>query len=90
MAAAEAVHAPANAQAEPQTASLAESRLAQAPPGAPMLLWLSFAPTPPSAFGGTVHALPAATQFLLAANGLGSLQPRLRAERDDALIVPPA
>ena len=47
--------------------------LVQAPPGAPMLLWLSFAPTPLPGFGGTLHALPAATQFLLAANGSGSL-----------------
>ena len=47
--------------------------LVQAPPGAPMLMWLSFAPTPLAAFGGTVHALPAATQFLLAANGAGAL-----------------
>jgi hypothetical protein len=46
--------------------------LAHAPPAAPMLLWLSFAPVPIPHFGGTVHALPAAAQVLLVASGAGA------------------
>ncbi len=45
--------------------------LASAPPGAPMLAALSFASNPIAAFGGTFHALPIASQFILAADGGG-------------------
>lgn len=46
--------------------------LSQAPPNTPLLLWLSFAPTPLAKFGGTLHALPAAAEILLATNGAGA------------------
>ena len=46
--------------------------LAQAPPNAPLLLWLSFAPTPLAKFGGTLHALPASAEILVASNGAGA------------------
>ncbi len=45
--------------------------LTQAPPGALVLAWLSFAPTPFDALGGTVHAFPANVQRLFATNGAG-------------------
>ena len=45
--------------------------LTQAPPGALMLSWISFAPTPFEALGGTVHALPYSSQRVWVADGLG-------------------
>jgi hypothetical protein len=46
--------------------------LAHAPPGAPLLLWLSLAPAPVAKFGGTLHALPAVAQVLLMTDGAGT------------------
>lgn len=46
--------------------------LAQAPPGAPLLVMLSLSSTPLPFAGGTLHPLPIAVQFLAAANGAGS------------------
>ncbi len=45
--------------------------LTQAPSSAPMLAWISFAPTPFSAIGGTVHAYPFASQLFVFADGSG-------------------
>ncbi len=45
--------------------------LTDAPPSAPMLAWVSFAPTPFGALGGTVHAFPYASQLFLGADGAG-------------------
>ena len=45
--------------------------LLAAPPHALFLAWISLAPVPAPHFGGTLHALPAATQFLLAADAAG-------------------
>ena len=45
--------------------------LSGAPPNAAVLAWVSFAPTPFAALGGTVHAFPFASQFLLAADAAG-------------------
>lgn len=45
--------------------------LADAPPAALMLAWVSFAPVPFAAVGGTVYAFPYATQLFFAADGLG-------------------
>ena len=47
--------------------------LTQAPPSAPALLFVSFASTPLPFFGGTVHPLPVATEFLFACDATGSL-----------------
>jgi len=46
--------------------------LLSAPPSALLLAWLSFAPTPQPALGGTLHVLPFANQFLFAADAGGS------------------
>ncbi len=46
--------------------------LSGAPPSAPMLAWVSFAPVPFAALGGTVHAFPYATQIFLFANPAGA------------------
>jgi hypothetical protein len=46
--------------------------LAGAPPGAPLLALISFASVPKAAFGGTLHALPAAAQLVLAADASGA------------------
>ena len=45
--------------------------LSNAPPNAMMIAWISFAPAPFPALGGTVHAFPFASQLFLAANGSG-------------------
>ena len=46
--------------------------LTNAPPSALMIAWLSFAPTPAPALGGTVHALPFAQQFFFPAQPDGT------------------
>ncbi len=46
--------------------------LVDAPANAPMLAWISFAPTPFAALGGTVHAFPFASQLFLFADAAGS------------------
>jgi hypothetical protein len=46
--------------------------LTNAPPGAPILAWISVAPTPFPALGGTVHAFPFVNQLLFSADGSGS------------------
>jgi hypothetical protein len=46
-------------------ASHAAVRLTEAPPLAPMLVWVSLDPTPFPAIGGTVHAFPFTTQLLV-------------------------
>ena len=51
--------------------STASLSLANAPAGALMLAWLSFAPTPAPYFGGTVHALPFNSQFVFSADAAG-------------------
>ncbi len=48
--------------------------LRNAPPGALLLAWISFAPTPFPALGGTVHAFPFANQFLLSASPEGTYE----------------
>jgi hypothetical protein len=47
--------------------------LTAAPPGATVLLWLSFTSVPLGYFGGTIHAIPPTNQFLLPTNGSGAL-----------------
>jgi len=47
--------------------------LANAPAGAALLLWISFAPTSFAAVGGTVHAFPFASQIGFVADGTGAL-----------------
>jgi hypothetical protein len=42
--------------------TLASIRLTEAPPSAPMVEWISLAPTPFQAIGGTVHAFPFVAQ----------------------------
>jgi len=46
--------------------------LTQTPPNAPLLLWLSFSSTPQAVFGGTLHAVPMANQFLRFSDGAGA------------------
>ena len=46
--------------------------LQHAAPGAPMLLWMSFASVPVSVFGGTIYAYPPAFQTLLVTGPGGS------------------
>jgi hypothetical protein len=46
--------------------------LIDAPANALMLAWLSFASSPQSFFGGTIHATPFANQFLFTSDGTGS------------------
>jgi hypothetical protein len=46
--------------------------LADVPPSAAMLAWISFAPVPFSALGGTVHAFPFTNQLGLVSSGAGS------------------
>ena len=46
--------------------------LSQAPSNALMLAWLSFAPEPFTALGGTVHAYPFAAQIFAASDAAGS------------------
>ncbi len=45
--------------------------LANAPSNALLLAWISFAPTPFSALGGTIHAHPTANQLFFLADGSG-------------------
>ena len=52
--------------------SSAGLELTDAPPGAALLAWLSFASAPFSALGGTVYATPFAQQFLFGAQPDGS------------------
>ncbi len=52
--------------------STAAVTLADAPPGAALVAWVSFAPTPFAALGGTVHAFPFATQLVVTADGAGA------------------
>ena len=47
--------------------------LEHAPPGAPMLAWLSFASTPTAIYGGTLYPLPSPIAFLLTSNPTGGL-----------------
>ena len=44
-----------------------------APPNAPLLLWIAFASAPVPFFSGTVHAVPPAVEILLGADGAGEL-----------------
>ncbi len=46
--------------------------LTDAPPGAAMVAWISFAPTPFAALGGTVHAFPFSSQLFLFADAGGA------------------
>ena len=47
--------------------------LVNAPPGAPLLLWLTFTSSPKAIFGGTLYPLPNPISIGLAANPAGSL-----------------
>ena len=47
--------------------------LANAKPGAPTLLWLTFSSSPTAKFGGTLYALPNPISFSFVANGAGGL-----------------
>jgi hypothetical protein len=51
--------------------TVASVSLSQAAPGALALAWISFAPVPFAALGGTVHAFPFANQLLLGTDALG-------------------
>ncbi len=53
--------------------STATLDLTNTPPSALTLAWLSFAPVPFPALGGTVHAFPYANQFLFVTNPSGAL-----------------
>ncbi len=53
--------------------SLVNINLTKAPANAPTLLWISTQSEPLQALGGTVHANPFAFQFLLIADGSGSI-----------------
>lgn len=46
--------------------------LTNAPPSALLLAWVSFAPVPFAAAGGTVHAYPFSNQLMFAADGSGA------------------
>ena len=48
-------------------------QVSAAPPGNAMLLLVAFTSVPTTAFGGTVHAVPAAVQFVLLADAGGGL-----------------
>ncbi len=54
--------------------SSASLSLTNAPPNSALLAWLSFGSTPAFFFGGTVHAMPFAQQFLFQADALGELE----------------
>jgi hypothetical protein len=47
--------------------------LMNAPPGAPLLLWLTFVSSPKAIFGGTLYPLPNPISFSLTANPVGGL-----------------
>ncbi len=47
--------------------------LSNATPGGPVLAWISLAPVPLSALGGTVHAHPFTSQIFASANGSGQV-----------------
>ncbi len=51
--------------------STASVSLTDAPSGAALLAWISFAPTPFAALGGTVHAFPFASQLFVFADAAG-------------------
>jgi hypothetical protein len=53
--------------------STATLDLTQAPFGSLTLAWLSFASVPQAFFGGVIHALPFAQQFLFVTNAVGEL-----------------
>jgi hypothetical protein len=55
--------------------TLAQLTLTNAPPFAPLLMWVSFASVPvvSTSLGGTMHVFPPALQFLLFADGSGGI-----------------
>ena len=55
-----------------ESGTTAGIHLTNAPPGAAMVAWISFAPTPFSALNGTVHAFPFSSQLFFVASFTGS------------------